>query len=151
MVLFVALSIYLPRLLANPQYDFVYVTNDSYYDFKYNYEVSEDGLLSRVLIERHYPTDMAEDKIYLYNVSEKESTPISYQETTRLELDPSAKSPDGYEFVSGGGGGGVFPFFYSPGAYGKKFLKGHGASVEINLTTFGNIRDNYKFIGWVTG
>jgi len=147
MIVFVALSIYLPRFFAEPaQHDFLYYVTDtsfasenpeSYYTVRKGYidfinNNPEENFKERSIIFRH-------------DVSENESYEISYEEARYFELDASYESPDGYELVNSWGG----DILYFEIGYEELFLKGHNVSTEMNLFNANIYYNQFNFLGWI--
>ena len=131
MIIFVAASIYLPRLFVEPPaYDFLYSIDSDYGYY-------EQG----ITMERE-----SYEKLFIHDVEENKSRIISSEESEKLNLDPSIESPDGFEIVRGSGGG----FLFNGRDYNARYIKGHNISDKLNL----EIRDGYyyydfRFIGWI--
>ena len=153
MILFVATSIYLPRLFISPHYNFLYASGDYYYN-RQQYSVRNGRLVKRE-IERpkhyNYSPPRVESTLYLYDVAKNESKEISFVEAQSLNLDSSSKSPDGFEVVHGRRGDGFFPFFFwSERDYSDLYLTGHGVSKKINLQMNASpYYNNFRFLGWI--
>lgn len=154
MILFISASVYLPGLFIKPKFNFLYsIDNNSYYDGSHRYSVSNGKIIKNeidLLQKRNFYAPNDETKLFLHNVAGNESTEISFADALKLNLDSNAKSPDGFEIVSGGGGG-FFPFFYSAGNdYNVKYLKSKSVGKKLNLQS--GSRQNYYsfyFIGWI--
>jgi hypothetical protein len=127
MVIFVAASIYIPRLLNHPKINFVYSVTD-----RYAYPPSPQGI-----------------KYYLYDVQSHRSESLSESTFHTFAFNPSTQSPDGY-IVQSGDATGAYSFFGSFTSFGTYYLVGHGASFKLNLSIpDNNYNYEYKFIGWV--
>jgi len=155
MIIAVALAIYLPRVFApKPQYGFLYLSgNTDMYNSQYIYSVSS-GHLTRTLNTYNYPNppkpvNFTEPQPYLYDAKTGQSKAVSFEVAQNITLDPSDKSPDGYQVVTGNSGGG-FLFYSAPYDYNNRYLKGHGMSKKLDLQSFGNINYyyNFQFLGW---
>jgi len=158
MILFIAGAIYLPRMFSSvesPQYDFLYVIGDSYYGYE-GYLV-RDGKLEK--IEAEYESEGIRPKpippvaqtppiLFVHDVDANESSEISFEEAAKFTLDPSAKSPDGFEIVQGRRGDDFFPFFSSRD-YSKRYIKKGSFTEEMNLEL--NERNYYNMypLGWI--
>lgn len=170
MVMFVAGSVYLPRLFSTPQYSFLYATGVSYhgpakpvilnrqdYDTQERYVVRGERLVKETvkvpLGEIDYTTPF-ETKLYLQNTQTNASQEISFDEAQKLRLNTEALSPDGYKIARGSGGGGVFPFFFNENSdFSSYSLIGHGARHKLNLKQPADTQQYYydkiTFLGWV--
>lgn len=144
LILYVAVSAYLPSLFVKPKYNFVYTT-DSYYDYNINVI---DG---RINIEPRY-TDYGtrtyrpkQPTLFLYDVTDDKSKQISLVQAQTYTLDPSSKSPDGFTVGrSESGSYSFFPFFF--GGYDRgTYLMGKGLRRKISEQDY----YNFKFVGWV--
>jgi hypothetical protein len=149
MILFVAGSIYLPGLFVKPKYNFVYLSGTNYgepYFVSANGQLQKDNTTS-TYYPNGYPLDHAQ--IYFYDVANNQAKPISFDDAQKLSLDHSTESPDGFEITSGGGDGGMFPFFYESGDYSAEYLKGHNFSKKLNLQIQGSYYNDFTFLGWI--
>ena len=152
MIFLIAVSFYLPSLFAPaPQYNFLYVTEDSYGRGR-QYGV-ENGVLVKyeVKYQEHYTPRAA--RLFIHDVSRNTDQEVSFEEAQKLKLDANVKSPDGYEVVYGSGEHGFFPFFFSGGYdYNTMYLKGHNTSKKLELQSANDERYYYRnrrFLGWV--
>lgn len=135
MILFVAGSIYLPKMfITPPQYDFVYTFGSA---FKENAIVAEPNDYMDFSNYKEY---------FVYDVEEETSTKISPKEFFKLELASGFESPDGFEVMRGGDGG-----MFGGGNYDKWFIKGHGVSYKLNINfDYGySYYYDFRFIGWI--
>ena len=153
MILFVASSIYLPGIFIKPQYNFLYVVGDSYFDGQM-YSV-EHGKLIKNQIEipdnqKNNPARV-DPKIYIYDVATNESHEISFELGQNLNLDPRSKSPDGFEIVYGTRSDGFFPFFlWTETDRNAQYIKGHNVSKKLGLQLNGSAYYvNARFLSWV--
>lgn len=130
--------IYLPRLFANPTYDFIYCEGYSCLD-----RYSVDPATNTV---RQVPEDRrfsAEASLRYYDASRDATRPISQTEAESYRLDPMSKSPEGYELeLSTGSGGFLFWGDYSREWHLKKGM----ITKPISL---GNSNSDKQFVGWV--
>ncbi|MBX4205417.1 MAG: hypothetical protein KW788_04545 [Candidatus Doudnabacteria bacterium] len=144
MTVLVALAIYLPRLYNHPQYDFIYMTGDYYYN---GYRV-ENGKLLEVPQLVSDPmlkySPVQQTKLFYYNMQTNQSRELTYAEARNYNLDTQDTSPDGYQITQGNYGGDLF---FSHSDYGV-YIKGHGLGKKLNLST-GNYYYNFRFLGWV--
>ena len=155
MILFVAASIYLPRIFMNipePQFDLIYTVD--YFQYSYYYWV-EDGKLKRKEIETtiDYPVPplreniSGNDILYFHDVSENTSREITFEDTQELVLSSSSFSPDGFEITRGRSGGGLF--MPGPYDYHTRYLKKGVFFQKLDLNIGEDDYYNFKFIGWV--
>jgi len=152
MIVLIAVSIYLPSLFAPaPQFNFLYVTEDSYGQNR-QFGV-ENGVLVKYEVKypEHYtPKDAG---LFICNVLKNTDQEVSFEEAKKLKLDARSKSPDGYEVVYGSSEYGFFPFFFSGGNdYNALYLKGHNTSKKLELQSSNDGRYYYRnrhFLGWI--
>ena len=157
MVIFVALSIYLPQMFVKPQYDFLYlIGNNSCYTGGNNiqiYSVQNGKVVKNVqdvAAQACITGRMMDLKIFFYDIKANQSKEVTFNDIENLNLDSSAQSPDGFEVVHGNNDGGVFPFyFYSGSDYDSRYIKGHSVSKKLNIQQEGSYYYNFIFLGWV--
>jgi hypothetical protein len=157
MILFVAASIYLPGLFIKPQYGFLYANNPAYvYDCQWRYEVQNQHLMKIAnplpTYRKNFQLENCEATFTVYDVKNDTNRIVTFEEAQKLTLDSSITSPDGFEVVRGGsGGGGFFLFDIGGRDYNSSYLKGHNLSKKINLTrqNTSNYYGNYSFLGWI--
>lgn len=139
LILYVAITAYLPSLFVKPKYNFIY-SNDSYYDYSVNVL---DGRIS--IQPRYYDNrDFRQPTLFLYDVINDKSTQISLAQAQSYTLDPSDKSPDGFTVGRRDSDGYYFPFFFDSYDRGI-YLMGKGLNRKLTD------RDYYyfKFVGWI--
>lgn len=152
MILFVAGSIYLPRIFIKPKFNFLYESGGEYCGSRQEYFVRNGRLVKN---EMQKPKGQIyclpeEIKLYIYDVGKDESREISFEEAQNLYLDSSIKSPDGFEVVYGKRNEGFFPFFFwTETDYNVRYLVGHNVSKKLNLRPNGAHHTNFRFIGWI--
>jgi hypothetical protein len=118
------------------------------------YEVNNGALARNEISTVNAPSKEHQYRpgLYFYDPRTDSSRKLSFEEVVGWRLDPSSKSPDGFEIVSGRGGGGFFPFFEGGSDYGARYLSGHGLSRRLNLFSSDlsyNYGYNFQFLGWV--
>jgi len=152
MIFLIAISIYVPSLFAPaPQFNFLYVTEDSYGQNR-QYGV-ENGMLVKYEVKypEHYTPRVT--RLFIHDVSRNMDQEVSFEEAQKLKLDANVKSPDGYEVVYGSSEYGFFPFFFSGGYdYNTMYLKGHNTSKKLELESSSDGRYYYRnrrFLGWI--
>jgi hypothetical protein len=149
MIVIVAVSIYIPPLFIHPQYNFVYSADTNYSQVD-TYSVGQTRHLEEGA--RVISGDMPAGKpqLYLHNITTNESTPISYEVASKLTLDASTQSPDGFTVQAGSNASGFFPFFDGGSYQSSQYLVGHNASKKLNVKTFSASYDNsIHFLGWI--
>lgn len=140
---FAAVVIYVPRLLANPRYDFVYSICEDY-DCNYNFDIDSSGYVFLRSTDGYYGSTAA---LRYYSVKDDSTRIITLAEARRYQLDTSSKSPDGYSLVKEENDSGfLFWGNYKSGWY----LKNGAKKKTITLTNSSSYYSrNVKFLGWV--
>ncbi len=148
MVLFITASIYLPVLFIKPSQNFLYSTGSNYSSDFY-YEISQSHLqkINYPSPNNAYNRSSDQKLLFLHNVTENKSQPISFDEAQKLTLNPNPISSDGYEVTEGSGSYGLFPFSSSY-SRGTHYLKNRSYSQKLNILSSGNYY-GYAFLGWV--
>ncbi len=153
MIVLVAASIYLPAIFSpQPQFNFLYVTNDDYYKGR-QYVIENGKLVKReVKYPERYTPGIA--RLLVHNVVANASKEISFEEIQQLSLDPNSKSPDGWEVVYGNRDDSIFsPFSSGRRDYNSMYLRGHNTSKKLNLQIPTDSRYYYRhrarFLGWI--
>ncbi len=154
MILFVAGSIYIPSLFANPQYDFLYAAGGDYYYADREYVVENERLVKRDIPSLKpvgYELPRIAPKLYVHETAGNTNKEITFADAQALSLNSDTKSPDGFEVVSGNNrGGGIFPELFFGGGRGGdvRYLEGHGATQKLDLKENGSYW-NFRFLGWI--
>lgn len=153
MIVFVMISVYVPALLTQPKYNFVYGAGGDYYVLE-SYAVQNGTLIKKEVKypPKHIEPPVIEPKLYVYDVVNNTVKEISFDEAQKLNLSSARMSPDGFEISSGSEDYSIFSLFFSRGDYyGAKYIRGHGISKRLNM--FREDRSwsyiNFRFIGWV--
>lgn len=141
LILYVAVTAYLPLLFVKPKYNFIY-TEDSSYDYMVNV------LNGRINIEQKYNSNRTyrstQPTLFLYDVSSDRSTQISLAQAQGYTLDPSNKSLDGFTVGRSASDASYFPFFF--GSYDRgTYLMGKGLNRKITERDY----YNFRFVGWI--
>ena len=143
-VVFASAIIYVPRLLANPEYDFIYAVCDDY-PCKNDYSIDSSGKVTMTKYDSDYDNLYAQ--IRYYDASSDSTQPLTFEQSQQYKLNASSKSPDGYSlnkesnnrvFLFGGN--------YDEGWYLQNGMK--KKRVELSNTESYTYR-NVKFLGWV--
>lgn len=147
MVVVVAFTIYIPRLLVKPHYDFVYaLVPYSNYDESYK-------VVGKHLTRSEYRINgVLESQVHLfrYSVIQKTSSEVSFSEVQSYSLSDSPVSPEGFEITTGAYESmGLFPLFFSTAHdYNARYLSKGSVMTKINIP--GNSYSNqFQFIGWI--
>lgn len=150
MIVFVAVSIYLPSAFMKPSYNFLYSVNSGYDQI---YEVQGYHLVRKAYGTEYYNRlqNQTSPSLYLHDVKTNISRLIDFSEAQTLKIDPSNTSPDGYTVQSGGQSGGFFPFYWggSSGDYYTRYLVGSTASKKLSLKGTAENYYLFQFYGWV--
>jgi hypothetical protein len=172
MVLLIMLSVYLPKLMSKPDYNFLFTTGSSYNYYRhvspasgtnmvanheFTYEVSGGKLIQNKQTYYYYPNEKptASSKLFLYAVKEGKSREVTFDEAKKLKLDTNSISPDGYEITNGSRGGGLFPFYYESGSdYNAKYIRKGISSHKLNLPAgtdpyYYYNDSSFRLLGWV--
>lgn len=145
--LIAALVIYVPGLLANPKYDFVYTICDDY-RCKDNYSVDASGyVIQENAISANLEYYNRLTNIRYYDSSNDSTSSLTLEETRAYKLNTSSKSPDGYALTKESSSSGfLFWGDYDEGWYLKNGLK----KKKVELTAGGSFYSrDIKFLGWV--
>ena len=163
MILFVAGSVYLPRLWAPiPQYGFLYTGGEgidvSSAGYRYLPQVIDGRLVRQDTgcekqLENQPRTAMGSELscidpiLYHYDPVTRESRNITFEEAQGLRLDDRQQSADGFSVKQGGSGGGSL---FGIGSYSgaNLYLTGHATSIRLELHGVQNAYE-FRFIGWV--
>jgi hypothetical protein len=153
MILFVATAIYLPRLFSSvdpPEYDFLYMVGSPYGNEQYRVI---EGRLELQKVEPPNSTPPGADwprKLYVHHVASNTSELISFDDATRLALDPTPRSPDGFEIVNGRRSEFFFPILSSTD-YQTRYLQQDGWSRKLDLEIGSDVgyTNMFIFLGWI--
>ncbi len=150
MVVLIATSIYLPALFIKPKTNFVYSVGGIYcYPNRYfvsNGRIHEEEIKKPT--ENNSCRNDPEARLYYYDVERNASREITLDDATKLTVDDSLKSPDGFEIASGNHSFDLF--FFSGSSYYDRYLKKGAYSRKLNVVSPVSYYD-FKFIGWVRG
>jgi hypothetical protein len=149
--LFAAAAIYIPRLLANPKYDFIYSICENY-ECNDSFEVNGSGIVYATndeYIDNRTPVADRET-IRIYDVSDNSSRSLSLDEAKKYRLDKSSKSPDGYKIEHESTNSSLlFVSNHSEGWYLKNGAMKKEIDLQNNSPSYYET-DNIKLLGWVT-
>lgn len=144
---FAAAVIYIPRLLANPKYDFVYSACDVY-RCNNSYSVDAAGYAVEDYVNpsnfRHYDQPA---RLRYYDSQNDSWRDLTLEEARRYQLNTSSRSPDGYVLTRESSSSGfLFWGDYDDGWY----LKSGTKKKSVELTNSGSYYSrDIKFLGWV--
>jgi len=169
LVLWIAVSTYLPSLLLSTQYNFVYATCDTgsgYYGYNCeNYLTSRYGVENGKLVVREVPPTQDSDRdkvadinenyitrLFLHDTKANEGREITLAEAQNLNLRELLTSPDGVSVESGYNRGAEFFFLFDSSSEHHYYLTKGKKHKQLNLVNDEEryyYRENFKFIGWV--
>ena len=165
MIVFIAASIYLPRLFIHPQVSFLYSATGYRYDSNGSvyYKVVDHKLQKvqnpQISLAAPQPTKAPAQQvqypaIYRYDAMTNTSSEVSLDQAAALTIDENPISAEGYQITPGNRSGGFLDIFGGYDAnYNKLYLKNGSFSREINLSGIRNTDyfyfGNFGFIGWI--
>ncbi len=173
-VIILALVIYIPSLYVNPQYNFLYSSENNYYSYPYNlgyknyYKVGKDGKIALeptpypgygIVKNLPVPADLEKysykgdaPPLYLYNIINGSSKEISLEDAQKYSLDPGPTSPDGYNINYDYNYGGIFDLMGGGGNNSGYYISKGTGKKKLNIfnsTQNGGYYMNFNFIGWI--
>lgn len=145
--LFAAAAIYVPRLLADPKYDFMYSLCTSY-DCRNDYSVDSAGRVTKEVIDPSSPRYDNDISIIRYYDAANDSTrSLTFEEAQQYRLNTSSKSPDGFTLSKEERSSGFL--FWSGGNEGW-YLKDGAKKKKIELLNDGSYYSrDITFLGWI--
>lgn len=146
-ILVAAAIVYVPRLAANPKFDFVYALCTDYRCAQ-TYTVTDGRIAQKDAAESNeYMGGEGLSSLYYYDVAQSSSRVISLQDAQKLRLNPSSKSPDGYTLNRDDTSSGFL--FWND--YDRDwYLKDGAKKKKVDLAnTSSYYSDNVTFLGWV--
>lgn len=150
MILFIASSIYLPRIFnsSQPRYDFVFSTG--IYFGRESFVVRHKKIIKVTNPAPSPYQPYVEPSLLLYDMTANKATPISYEQAQILMLTDERISPDGFEIAYGTGESGILPLLFL-GSYdrGSVYLKRGSFSRKLNIDIKYSYLGNFNFLGWV--
>lgn len=144
---FAAAVVYVPRLFANPKYDFIYSVCENY-RCKNSYSVDAMGYVTQDFLSSSNNDYYDRTASLRYYDSSNDSTrSLTLEETRMYQLNTSSKSPDGYILVSESSGSGfLFWGDYDEGWYLKNGAKKQKVELTNNSSYYSG---SVKFLGWI--
>lgn len=148
LIVFIFFSVYLPKLLEHPRYDFIYSINSipfnsSYYikDSRifYGTPESQDPFLNRY----------EQPSIFLYDIQHHQIHQLSLEEAQTYYLDQSKISPDGFSVEEKYQRTNFFPFFMSDVTNENIYLIKKLYAQRLSIQTEDSYNHAFHFIGWV--
>ena len=146
MIIFIALSVYLPRFFDNtpaPTFNFLYISGNSY---THRLEVKDNHL--EWIDNNRTGSKKSDDKprIYLHDVSTNKNTEISFSGAQKLTLDARQNAPDGYSVKRNSSHG--FFLFDHRRSRNHHLVNGH-SSHKLELEYKNNYYYGFNFLGWI--
>lgn len=144
--LFAAAVVYIPQLMANPKYDFVYsLCND--YTCKDSFTVDGGQVSKDTSSAPHQDYYAKAATIHYYNSSSDSTKSLSLDEAKKLRLSTVSKSADGYTLTRDETESGfLFWGDYDAGWYLKNGAKKKKIVLSNNDSYYSQ---DVKFLGWV--
>lgn len=141
---------YIPRLMANPKYDFVYADcRRGGCGYSSDFGVDNGKFWQKIRDERaEFDRQLA---FYYHDVAKDTSRSVSFDELASYTLDSASRSPDGYALkrASGASSGFLFWSNHSDGGWQleKDILRRPVSIVDNSQYYYGD--QGIKLIGWV--
>lgn len=147
-ILIVALFTYIPRLLASPDYDFIYASCGTYRCAN-NFVVREGRVQERDSGYNDSYGYNEEKALYYYDVSEDSSRELTVEDAQVFDVDSTSKSPDGYTLERNrNGSGGFFLFWYDSDSEWELVNGSQKKTVDL-VNTGDYYYNDVEFVGWV--
>lgn len=141
---FALIAVYMPQLLANPKYDFVYSICDRY-DCEHDFEVDDSGYISQRSDNRDYYNDSS--TLRYYSAQDNSTRNLTLEEAERYQLDTSSKSPDGYTLTREESHSSFL--FWSNSESGWYLKDGmRKKKIELSADDY-RYKPDVKFLGWI--
>lgn len=142
LIVFVWVSILVPKLTTHPKYDFLYTLGPTSSD----YQVSADKLTVTEYPPESYLYRQQRPKLYRFDVSKDQSEEITLEEGQTLTLDKSTTSPDKIEIVSANTN--IYIVLFARPPQNGVYLKKDGYVKKLEIPDMVN-RYDFHFIAWV--
>ena len=155
-IIIVAFVVFSPSFFIKPQYNFIYVAENSNYvynqQYSNTYKVEDNHItLEKRLLPENVTSKGEAPTLYLYDVKTNSSRQISFEEAKSLFIDVGPSSLDGYTVSYEYGHSGIFELFGSDGNNRGYFIsKGNGKKKLSGLTNdyyYGS--NGFSLIGWI--
>lgn len=152
MVVFIAASVFVPRLFAPPPgYDFIYSVSDGWRPDT-DYVLHEGRIQAMDMREPESKERYSSVRLYRHYVKGNKSVEIFLDEARKLALSDAPQSPDGFEIASGTQGSSFLFYSSSYSDYSTIYLKGHGVAQRLNIVKGARPYYSYSdfhFVGWI--
>ena len=158
-IVIISIVVFVPPLFLKPQYNFLYTTNNDYYDYngryKNSYSIKDNKLVSiPVTVVSGVSYKEEQMPLYIYDVKSNTTKQVSFDEVGEYVIDSGPSSPDGYivKYDYNYGDYGIFGLFGSGRrSNGYVIAKNDNQKQLTGLTSDGysNYYYQFKFIGWI--
>lgn len=155
-ILIISLVIFTPSLFVKPQHNFIYTSENSYYEynqhFKNTYVVKNNKIAMESVPPRlNYTQTKEAPTLYLYDVISDSSHQITFEEAKKYTVDPGPSAPDGYTVAYQYGHDGIFELFGSSSDNNGYFISKGDGKKKLNGLTGDRYRSSgdFKLIGWI--
>jgi len=163
LVIAVAIAVWIPRLTADPQYDFVYVYDGTrgpssecmnyFIDdgelIKQTFDMNDERTRAVAGLSSNTVCYSADAQLYRYDVSKQVSKRISVEGAQQLDLDDGRVSSDGYRLVRDVNRGGIFEIFGRSSNLSNWYLQKNSVRISLNIEHKLPYR-RMDFLGWIT-
>jgi len=154
-IIIISIVIFTPSLFINPQYNFIYSTDNYGYNqgYKNTYVVENNHIsLQAVPVEQNQTYAGDAPTLYMYDVRTNSSHQITFSEAQNYILDPGPSSPDGYTLQYESSNDGIFDLFGANQNRSGYFVEKNNGKKELTGLTNSNqyfYQGNFKLIGWI--
>jgi len=161
-IIIMSVVIFVPTMFVNPQYNFLYTLNDSYYAYNQGYRNSFSVVKGQVvpvpipgnadISNPQRSASMADyPPLYVYDVKSNTSHAVTLDQARTFVLDPGPSSPDGYTVAYEYNDAGIFDLFGSRSNSGYFIEKGSSRKILTGMTAnnMWSYSGNFKLIGWI--
>jgi hypothetical protein len=149
------LFVYLPNLIANPEYDYIFSVQDTCtncmegQEYIVEAKVDLDGKVqfvksSYVTTDPYYRDTFTVAKFYRYDAQTDTFDEVTTSDIENFSLSGKAESPDGFQFRQRY----LESFFDGTSDY-EYVLEGKGTKLTQNLDEFDNYEYRLDFVGWI--
>jgi hypothetical protein len=143
-ILYTFFRVYLPVFFYHPHYNFLYIYGA---DYTYGYY----SVLNNKVIQNTEKLKNADDgntHLFIYNVKENKSYPLTYKDVQKYTVLKNTVSPDGYQVISGDNAV-TLPLLSSKIDYRSKYLKNGNVMKKLNFENASSSYYDFSFLGWI--
>lgn len=155
--LIIAAAVFIPRLSAHPNQDFIYAYCPSYSCEGSSYEVNANGHVVDAKLNNtdvhnlhtdSYDTTPTDQMLYYFDTDQGSFRSLTVKEADAYNLDKSSRSADGYSLHHGTDSNG---FFTNTGSGNNWYLQNGYKHRPVTLSVDQNYayESNITFLGWV--